>query len=122
MVKALPIRWACRICGQEYDSPAKLVPLSKVCSKPACQKAAASDTALTLYTRALQADARYSETVKSRTGGRDRWTMTGADLLIPEIRIAYKLKLAADKAWLDYMRSDSERRTRARRGAVGEDR
>lgn len=64
------------------------------------------DTPHILYMLAEQADARFTETVRSRTNGkRDRWTMTGADLIDhPEIRDAYRAKVNADEAWLTYMR------------------
>lgn len=75
-----------------------------------------------LYVLAQQADARYRETVRSRTG-HDCWALTAAELIAhPEIRAAYAAKVAADDAWLAYMRYDSERRSSARRGAIGDDR
>jgi hypothetical protein len=65
-----------------------------------------STNAHRLYTLAEQADRRFSETVKSRTyGKRDRWTMTGEDLLIPEVREAYRAKVNADEAWLTFLRT-----------------
>jgi len=71
--------------------------------------------AKTLYTLAEQADARFSEVIKSRTNGkRNRWTMTAADLMIPEIREAYRAKVTADAAWLTFMRTASERRSAER--------
>ena len=58
-----------------------------------------------LYVLAEQADARFSEAIKSRTDGkRDRWTMTAKDMLCPEIREAYRNKLNADEAWLAFLR------------------
>lgn len=57
-----------------------------------------------LYTLAEQADARLTETLKSRTG-RDRWTMIASDYLIPEVRDALRAKLNADEAWLTFMRT-----------------
>ena len=63
----------------------------------------------TLYVLAEQADARFSETIKSRTGGkRNRWTMTAQDMLIPEVFDAYRAKLAADEAWLTFLRTSRE--------------
>ena len=65
-----------------------------------------SQTPHILYTLAEQADTRFSATIAARTNGkRDRWTMTGTDLMCPEIREAYKAKLNADDAWLTYLRT-----------------
>jgi hypothetical protein len=47
----------------------------------------------TLYTLAEQADARFSETVKSRQNGASRWA---ADMRIPEVAEAYRAKVNAD--------------------------
>ncbi len=58
----------------------------------------------TLYTLAEQADARLTETLKSRTG-RTRWTMVAADYLIPEVREALTAKFNADAAWLTFLRT-----------------
>ena len=57
-----------------------------------------------LYTIALQADERLSETLKARTG-RDRWTMKAEDYFIPEVREALRAKLDTDEAWLTFMRT-----------------
>lgn len=57
-----------------------------------------------LMTLAEQADARYSETAKSRTGAY-RWTMTKAQRSIPEVQDAYRAKVNADEAWLTFMRT-----------------
>ena len=62
-----------------------------------------------LYVLACQADARLTETLKSRTG-RDRWTMKAADYLIPEVREALRAKLDADQAWLTFLRTSRETR------------
>ena len=60
-------------------------------------------TAKILYTLAEQADERFSETVRSRQGQKvTRWA---ADMRIPEVREAYKAKLAADEAWLTFLRT-----------------
>jgi hypothetical protein len=58
-----------------------------------------------LYTLAEQADARFSATISARTNGkRDRWTMTASDMMVAEIREAYKAKINADEAWLTFLR------------------
>ena len=57
-----------------------------------------------LYALALQADARLTETIKSRTG-RTRWTMHRADERIPEIASALQAKYTADENWLMYLRT-----------------
>lgn len=57
-----------------------------------------------LYTLAEQADARYTETIKARTG-RSRWTLTTDDERIPEIQDAYREKINADQAWLTFLRT-----------------
>ena len=62
-------------------------------------------TAHILSTMAIQADARFSATIDARTNGkRNRWTMTPADMLIPEIRDAYTKKINADDAWWTFLR------------------
>jgi hypothetical protein len=74
-----------------------------------------------LYTLAEQADARLTETIKARTDGkRDRWTLTAADLLIPEIREALKVKMDADEAWLAFMRWTRSNNRLSRRRERGE--
>lgn len=71
-----------------------------------------------LYTLALQADARFTAVIAARTDGkRDRWTMTAADMMIAEVREAYRAKLVADDAWLTFLRLDSEARTARRCGS-----
>jgi hypothetical protein len=63
-------------------------------------------TTHTLYTLAQQADERFSATIAARTNGqRNRWTMTAADLMIPEIREAYRAKVTADEVWLTFLRT-----------------
>lgn len=64
-----------------------------------------------LYTLAEQADARLTETLKSRTG-RDRWTMKAEDYRIPEVRDALRAKLNADEAWLMFLRHSREAKGR----------
>jgi hypothetical protein len=61
-----------------------------------------------LYTLAEQADARLTETLKSRTG-RDRWTMKADDYKIPEVRDALRAKLNADEAWLTFLRHNRQK-------------
>ena len=64
-----------------------------------------------LFTLAEQADARLTATIAARTNSsRDRWTMTAADLMLPEVREAYQAKVTADEAWLTFLRTDSMRR------------
>jgi hypothetical protein len=73
-----------------------------------------TNTPHVLYAIAQQADARFSETVKSRSDGqRDRWTMTMADWNCPEVKAAYRAKVNADDGWLSFLRWDSEQRTQA---------
>lgn len=61
-----------------------------------------------LRTIAEQLDARYTETIKSRTDGkRDRWTLTADDERIPEIRVALAAKVVADDAWISWQRANS---------------
>jgi hypothetical protein len=67
-----------------------------------------TNTPHVLYTLAEQADARLTETLKSRTG-RDRWTMKAEDYKIPEVREALNAKLNADEAWLTYLRTTRNR-------------
>jgi hypothetical protein len=67
-----------------------------------------------LYTLAEQADARLTETLKSRTG-RTRWTMIASDYLIPEVREALLAKLNADEAWLTFMRTTRPMAEKCRR-------
>ena len=57
-----------------------------------------------LYALTEQADARFSEVVKSRTG-RTRWTMRPDDQRIPEVADAYRAKVNADQAWLTFLRT-----------------
>lgn len=66
-----------------------------------------------LYVLAERADARLTAVIAARTG-RTRWTMKAADEHITEIRYALQAKLAADEAWLAFMRQESERRSAAK--------
>lgn len=60
-----------------------------------------------LFTQAEQADARFSEAVRSRSNGqRDRWTMNATDWLIAEVRDAYREKVNADEVWLTFLRTN----------------
>ncbi len=68
-----------------------------------------TNAAKTLYMLAEQADARLTETLKSRTG-RGRWTMKAEDYKIPEVREALTAKFNADEAWLTFMRHSREAR------------
>lgn len=61
----------------------------------------AEQTATFLYIRALQADARFSETCNGR--GVTRWTPNA--LLFPEVADAYRVKVNADEAWLTFLRT-----------------
>lgn len=54
----------------------------------------------TLFTLALQADARYTAACAPKT----RWT---ADHTDPAIAAAYRAKVDADAVWLTYMRSNA---------------
>jgi hypothetical protein len=66
-------------------------------------------TARTLYGLAEQADARYSAVVAARTHGRrTRWTLTPDEARHPEIAAAYAAKVAADEAWLTFLRTRQE--------------
>lgn len=83
-------------CGCDYDGAAE----GSTC--PSCG-AEGYDAGRKLYRLAEQADARYSETVRSRTG-KTRWTLTEAEARIPEVLAAYRAKVSADEAWASFQR------------------
>ena len=61
----------------------------------------------TLYDAAEAADAAFSHACQAISNGkRTRWTLTRGDWRDDRVNRAFETKLAADRAWLNFMRGN----------------
>jgi len=59
-----------------------------------------------LFSAALKTDQRFDATIERQFPGKTRWTITKEEMLHPEIELAYRAKIEADRAWLDSMHEE----------------
>ena len=59
-----------------------------------------------LFQAALDADEAFTATIAELFPNRTRWSLTKPERLHPRIVAAYTLKVGADAAWIDHLRTE----------------